>query len=100
MSVETTDATAPAPVRGGELAAGDSLGPYTIVGLIGAGGMGEVYRARDPRLARDVAIKVMRERRGDAATPLLAEAKAMARLAHPNVVTVHDVGTVAGRPYV
>src|SRR5580765_8089250 len=71
------------------LSAGDKLGPYEILAPIGAGGMGEVYRARDPRLNRDVAIKVsavqFSERFG-------REAKAIAALNHSNICQIYDVG--------
>ncbi len=81
---------------------GTRLGPYEIVAPIGAGGMGEVYRARDTRLGRDVAIKVLP---GEfAADPerlrrFEREAKATAALSHPNILEVHDVGTHGGVPY-
>jgi serine/threonine-protein kinase len=68
---------------------GERLGPYEIVGLIGAGGMGEVYRARDTRLNRDVAIKVSQERFSDRFD---REARAVAALNHPNICTLYDVG--------
>ena len=71
------------------LSAGDKLGPYEILDLIGAGGMGEVYRARDPRLNRDVAIKVSREQFSER---FEREAKAVAALNHPNICHVYDVG--------
>jgi len=76
------------------LARGAVLGRYVIEELIGAGGMGVVYRARDPDLGRAVAIKQLGRVRSDWQwrARLLREAQAMARLAHPNVVTVHDVG--------
>src|SRR5271166_4745745 len=81
------------------LAADTQLGPYKIIALIGAGGMGEVYRARDTRLLRDVAIKVLpvsfttdpdRLRRFE------QEARAVAALNHPNIVSIYDVGNVEG----
>jgi Tol biopolymer transport system component len=84
---------------GRSLSAGDQIGPYKIVGLIGAGGMGEVYRARDPRLRRDVALKVLpaevshdpvRRQRFE------REARTVAALNHPNIVSVHDVGEDQG----
>ena len=82
------------------LAAGTQLGPYRIVALIGTGGMGEVYRALDPRLGRDVAIKVLR---GALDRPALdrfeREARAVASLAHPNALAVFDVGEEDGIPY-
>jgi len=84
------------------LAAGARLGPYEIVEPLGKGGMGEVYRARDPRLDRLVAIKIIAS--GDAVTPELRErfereAKAVARLEHPHVCRVYDVGHDAGLDY-
>ncbi len=81
---------------------GDRLGPYEIVSRIGAGGMGEVYRARDPRLARDVALKVLLASvAGDADRRLrfMREARAAGALNHPNVLTVFDVGTEGERSY-
>jgi Tol biopolymer transport system component len=74
---------------------GRRLGPYEIVGLIGRGGMGEVYRARDPRLGRDVAIKVLpADRAGDsdALARFEREARAIAALSHPHIVAIFDVG--------
>jgi serine/threonine protein kinase/Tol biopolymer transport system component len=84
------------------LAAGARLGPYEIVGAIGAGGMGEVYRARDTRLGRDVAVKVLpasfasdpeRLRRFE------LEARAVAALNHPNILAVYDIGSHDGTPF-
>ena len=78
------------------LAPGAKLGPYEIVSPLGAGGMGEVYRARDTRLGRDVAIKVLPERLAsdrDAAARFERESKAVAALSHPNILAIHDVGT-------
>src|SRR6476646_6389722 len=71
------------------LSAGDKLGPYEILALIGAGGMGEVYRARDPRLGRDVAIKVSAQQFTER---FEREARAVAALNHPNISTLYDVG--------
>ncbi len=68
---------------------GTRLGPYEILAQIGAGGMGEVYRARDPRLGRDVAIKVSKEQFSER---FEREARAVAALNHPNICTLHDVG--------
>jgi WD40 repeat protein len=85
------------------LAAGTTLGPYEVVELLGAGGMGEVYRARDPRLGRDVAVKVLpAEVAGDKQRLgfFEREARAVAALSHPNILTVFDVGTHDGVPYV
>jgi hypothetical protein len=78
------------------------LGPYEIVAAIGAGGMGEVYRARDTRLGRDVAIKVLPEtfaRDGDRLRRFEQEAHAVAALNHPNILAIHDVGEQDGAPY-
>jgi serine/threonine protein kinase len=71
------------------LSAGDKLGPYEILAQIGAGGMGEVYRARDGRVGRDVAIKVSAERFSDR---FEMEARAIAALNHPNICQLYDVG--------
>lgn len=78
------------------------LGRYIILDLLGSGGMGLVYSAFDPQLDRRVAVKVLRMDVGDAADRqrLLREAKAMARLAHPNVVVVYDAGEEGGQTYV
>src|SRR5579864_7980685 len=71
------------------LSAGDRLGPYEILAPIGAGGMGEVYRAHDPRVNRDVAIKVSRERFSER---FEREARVIAALNHPNICQLYDVG--------
>ena len=82
---------------------GTKLGPYEIVAPLGAGGMGEVYRAHDARLRRDVAIKVLPGR--FAADPerlrrLKQEAQAAGGLNHPNILTIYDIGTHEGAPYI
>ncbi|MBI3402509.1 MAG: serine/threonine protein kinase [Acidobacteria bacterium] len=85
------------------LTAGTRLGPYEILSLLGAGGMGEVYKARDTRLDRTVAIKVMGAvTSGDPAMRerLLREARAASALNHPHICTVHDVGDERGRPFI
>jgi serine/threonine-protein kinase len=81
---------------------GDRLGPYTILEFIGRGGMGDVYRARDPRLQRDVAIKVLRaaDADPDRQRRLLVEARAAGALNHPNILVVYDVGLFKGSPFV
>src|SRR5215831_13447753 len=83
------------------LAAGDKFGPYEILSPLGAGGMGEVYLARDRKLNRDVAIKVLSE---DLATEsarrrFQREAQMASSLNHPHILTVHDVGEFGGRQY-
>ena len=79
------------------------LGPFEIVELIGAGGMGAVYRAFDARLRRDVAIKVLPPGLSEDADRLRRfeqEARAVARLAHPHIVAIHDIGSFEGAPYI
>ena len=81
------------------LSPGDTLGHYALIAPIGAGGMGEVYRARDLRLERDVAIKVLPARVADdrdARTRFEREAKAVAALNHPNILAIHDFGDHEG----
>src|SRR5262245_18142452 len=85
------------------LAAGTRLGPYQIIGAIGAGGMGEVYRERDPPLGRDVAVKALPA--GVSLSPqrlrrFEQEARAAAALNHPNILAVHDIGQHEGAPYI
>src|SRR5918994_2384485 len=84
------------------IAAGTRVGPFEVVDLLGAGGMGAVYRAYDPRLARQVAIKVLPPAFAGDADRLRRfeqEARAVARLTHTNILAVHDVGTHDGSPY-
>src|ERR1043165_7275773 len=71
------------------LHAGTRLGPYEIVASLAAGGMGEVYRARDPRMGRDIAIKISAERFSDR---FESEVHAVASLNHPNICQIYDVG--------
>src|SRR5262249_12626970 len=85
------------------LASGSKLGPYEILSPIGAGGMGEVYRAKDPRLGRDVAIKVLPASFSadtDRLRRFEQEAKAAGILNHPNITAVHDLGSHEGAPYI
>jgi len=85
------------------LAPGTRVGAYEIRSLIGAGGMGEVYRAHDPRLGRDVAIKVLPASFSSDSSRLHRfeqEARAAASLNHPNILAVHDVGQQGGSPYI
>jgi eukaryotic-like serine/threonine-protein kinase len=79
------------------------LGPYEIISAVGAGGMGEVYRARDTRLGRDVAIKVLPEslsKDADHLARFAQEARAVAALNHPNILAVHDIGSQDGIHYI
>src|SRR5438105_2244947 len=85
------------------IAAGSRLGPYEILSPLGAGGMGEVYKARDPRLGRDVAIKVLPPSFAQDADRLKRfeqEARAASALNHPNILTIHELGTHGAAPYV
>ncbi|HEV2716783.1 MAG TPA: protein kinase, partial [Terriglobales bacterium] len=85
------------------LAPGTKLGPYEVISLLGAGGMGEVYRARDSRLKREVALKVLPQALSldaDRLRRFEQEALATAALNHPNILAVFDIGTHDGSPYV
>src|SRR6266496_4154245 len=85
------------------LSAGARLGPYEIVSPIGVGGMGEVYRARDPRLGRDVAIKILPpsfSNDPDRLRRFEQEARAAGVLNHPNIIAVYDIGSHEGAPYI
>jgi eukaryotic-like serine/threonine-protein kinase len=84
------------------LASGSRLGPYEIVSLLGAGGMGEVYRAKDTRLGRDVALKILRSDISgdpDRRARFEREAKTVAALSHPNIVSLFEVGSSDGLAY-
>ncbi len=84
------------------LTPGDKLGPYEILSPLGAGGMGEVYKARDTRLDRSVAVKVLPEhiaKREDLRGRFEREARAVASLNHPNICTLHDIGAQDGISY-
>jgi eukaryotic-like serine/threonine-protein kinase len=84
------------------LPSGHRLGPYEIIDRIGSGGMGEVYRARDVRLEREVAVKVLAshlEGDSEALVRFEREAKAVASLSHPNILAIHDFGTTADLPF-
>jgi serine/threonine protein kinase len=85
------------------IGAGSRFGPYELVSLLGAGGMGEVYRAHDPRLRRDVALKVLLSSPvadADRLRRFQQEAQATCQLNHPNILTVYDVGQQDGIPYI
>ena len=84
------------------LSAGTKLGPYEILSPLGAGGMGEVYRARDTKLGRDVAIKVLPERfaaDADSLARFEREARAVAALSHPNILAILDFGREGNLAY-
>ena len=83
--------------------AGQKIGPYQVVGQIGAGGMGEVYQAHDARLGRDVAIKVLPPSFSsdpDRLRRFAQEARAAAALNHPNILAIYDIGEWEGAPYI
>src|SRR6186713_519644 len=88
------------------LARGASIGRYVVLGLVGRGGMGEVYAAYDPELDRKVAVKLLRVKPGagvsltEGRQRTLREAQAIARLSHPNVVVVYDVGTFEDKVFI
>ena len=84
------------------LTPGARLGPYEVLSRIGSGGMGEVYRARDTRLGRSVAVKVLPEavaRDAERLRRFEQEARSVAALSHPNILAVHDIGTDDGAPF-
>ncbi len=84
------------------LTSGSKLGPYEIQSPLGAGGMGEVYRAKDTRLGRDVALKILPEsfaRETDRLRRFEQEARAVAALNHPNILAIHDIGQHEGSPF-
>ena len=87
--------------------AGTPVGPYHVISQLGAGGMGEVYRASDPRLSREVALKVIRrvlsvgpDAQDDALDRLLREAVLASALNHPNIVTIYETGVVDADRYI
>src|SRR6266567_4549585 len=85
------------------ISAGTRLGPYEIVAPLGAGGMGEVYRARDSRLSREVAIKVLPSAMAsdpDRRLRFEQEARSASALNHPNILTIYDIGSVDGTLYI
>src|SRR5688500_14827677 len=85
------------------LGAGARVGPYVVEGELGAGGMGEVYRAYDERLERRVALKLLPAERAlepDARGRMLREARAASALHHPNIVTVHEIGEDRSHTYI
>src|SRR6266576_119495 len=88
------------------LARGASIGRYVVLGLVGRGGMGEVYAAYDPEMDRKVAVKLLRVKPGNGVSlsegrqRTLREAQAIARLSHPNVVVAYDVGTFEDKVFI
>src|SRR5690349_8893966 len=85
------------------LAEGKSIGPYDVLAHVGAGGMGEVYRARDRRLGREVALKVLPASKltnNDRKQRFIQEAKTASSLNHPNIVTIYDIGSDDGIDYI
>ncbi len=88
------NSSAPGAYGAGDLQRGDSVGRYLVLNLLGRGGMGEVYSAHDPELDRKVALKILRSTASPDA--LRKEAQTLARLSHPSIVAVHDVGQTAG----
>lgn len=107
-SVHVTDETMPAAAAATDGAAragavrgrGDRIDRYVVLDLVGAGAMGAVYAAFDPDLDRKVAVKLLHARVPDGDTRMLREAQALARVAHPNVIGVHDVGTYDGHVFI
>ena len=84
------------------LVEGEHLGPYEIIGPLGKGGMGDVYRARDTRLRREVALKMLADAAVNEQESLMRferETHAVAALNHPNILAIHDTGTHNGVPY-
>src|ERR1051326_2584535 len=84
------------------IASGTFLGPYEILDLVGSGGMGEVYRARDRRLGRHVAIKILPVNTADRdrLSRFEREARLASSLNHPNIVTIYDIGEEKAIPYI
>src|ERR1044071_8021625 len=78
---------------------GTRIGQYEVIRLLGRGGMGEVYLARDLRLGRLVAVKILTTQQPDLDERFLAEARATAHCQHENIVVIHEVGTHRGHPY-
>ena len=101
-TVDPHDETRAESIRPGKMVAGHPIGTYELREVLGEGGMGVVWRAHDPKLDREVAIKVLKRMDAPASLRqrLQREARAMARLKHPNVLTVYDSGTEGGRDFI
>src|SRR3954470_24253189 len=106
-SVATRERGASSPMPSPSLPQGTRVGPYEVLSQLGAGGMGEVYRAHDPRLGRDIALKVIRRVlvadetvQDEALERLLREATLASGLNHPNIVTIHETGNVGLDRYI
>src|SRR3954467_11900887 len=101
-----SDGSPPSDHAQAAFARGSSIGRYVVLGLVGRGGMGEVYAAYDPELDRKVAVKLLRIKPGagvsmaEGRQRTLREAQAIARLSHPNVVVVYDVGTFKDQVFI
>ena len=104
LSADDTAPTAAEPVGGRrptQLPRGTTVGRFVLMDLLGEGGMGVVYKAYDPELDRRVAVKLLRAARSDQTrTRFLREAQALARVSHPNIVSVYDVGTFEGDVFI
>lgn len=106
MSTNPTPSHLPIDNAAAPLGRGAIIGRYVVLGLVGRGGMGEVYAAYDPELDRKVAVKLLRVKAGNGVTMTegrqrtLREAQAIARLSHPNVVVVYDVGTFEDKVFI
>ncbi len=79
---------------------GKTIGSYKVVARLGGGGMGEVWKAFDPKLQRTVAIKILKDQSDDAARRILTEARAASALNHPHICTIHDIGEHDGHPFI
>ncbi|MBL9007484.1 MAG: protein kinase, partial [Myxococcales bacterium] len=100
-SLDASASVASVPTSSQTLSQGAMVGRYVVRRIVGSGGMGIVYAAHDPRLEREVALKILHPKLSSLAGERVdREARIMARLAHPNVITIHDVGLFSGRAYV
>jgi TolB-like protein/Flp pilus assembly protein TadD len=88
-------------IEGAQLEPGEQIGPYELIELIGQGGMGKVYRAKDPRLGREVALKFLSGllQSEESAQRFAVEARAAASINHPNILALYDIGSHQGGPY-